>query len=175
MAVRRHLLNLRAAGLIQARIEHRPRGRPATIHSLTERGDGEFPKEYDRLAFELLSSIRELDGQDKINQVLRRRRQEMTARYLHRMKGKNLEERVREISLILSECGYMADVTVTEDEAFLLTEHNCALPSVAKSFPMICDEELCFIRDLADAEVTRVQHTLAGQYHCGYRIQEKSQ
>ena len=57
MAVRRHLLNLRAGGLIQMRTERRPKGRPTTVHSLTELGDAEFPRDYQGLACELLSSL----------------------------------------------------------------------------------------------------------------------
>jgi len=173
MAVRRHLLNLRAGGLIQMRTERRPKGRPTTVHSLTELGDAEFPRDYEGLACELLSSLHALDGEAKINEVFRHRRSEMTVRYLPRMKGKNLEQRIREIAAILTECGYMADVTPSARGCFLLTEHNCAVPRVAKCFPVTCEEEFCFIRDLAGAEVTRVSHMLAGDCQCSYRIQRK--
>jgi DeoR family suf operon transcriptional repressor len=109
----------------------------------------------------------------KVNEVFRHSRKEMTARYLPRMKGKSREKRVREIAAILTECGYMADVTPTERGAFLLTEHNCALPRVAKCFPVTCEEELCFIRDLAGAEVTRSSHMLTGDRRCSYLIQRE--
>jgi predicted ArsR family transcriptional regulator len=171
MAVRRHLLNLRAAGLIQARIERRPKGRPTTVYSLTELGDAEFPRDYEGLACDVLSSLRALDGESKIHQVFRRRRKEMTARYLERMKGKDLEQRVREVAVILTECGYMATVSPEAKGSFLLTERNCALPRVAKSFPVTCEEELCLIRDLVGASVTRVNHILAGDRQCSYLIQ----
>ena len=173
MAVRRHLLNLRAAGLLQVKTERRPKGRPTTVHSLTELGDAEFPRDYEGLACDVLSSLRALDGEAKICQVFRHRRKEMTACYLSRMKGKNLEQRVREVAAILTECGYMADVSPTGRGSFLLTEHNCALQRVAECFPVTCEEELCFIRELAGAEVTRVSHLLAGHYTCSYLIQEK--
>jgi predicted ArsR family transcriptional regulator len=174
VAVRQHLLNLRAAGLIQVKTERRPTGRPTTVQSLTELGDAEFPRDYEGLACEILSSLHVLEGEAKVNKVFRHRRKEMTARYLPRMKGKNLEQRVRELAAILTECGYMADMTPTGRGAFLLTEHNCALPRVAKWFPVTCEEELCFIRDLARAEVTRRSHMLAGDCQCSYLIQEEA-
>jgi predicted ArsR family transcriptional regulator len=173
VAVRRHLLDLRAAGLIQVKTERRPKGRPTTVHSLSELGDAEFPRDYEGLACDVLSCLRVLDGEAKIHQVFRHRCKEMVARYLPRMKGKNPEQRVREIATILTESGYMADVTPTGQGAFLLTEHNCALPNVAKCFPVTCEEELCFIRDLAGAEVTRVSHILTGHCNCSYLIQRK--
>ena len=95
----------------------------------------------------------------------------MTSRYVPRMKGKNLEQRVRETAAILSQCGYMAVVAPSGPGAFLLTEHNCAIPRVAECFPAACEEELHFIRDLVGAEVTRVSHRLAGDCHCSYLIQ----
>ena len=173
VAVRRHLLNLRAAGLIQAKTERRPKGRPTTVYSLTESGDAEFPRDYEGLACDVLSSLRVLDGEAKIFQVFRHRRKDMTARYLPRMKGKNLEQRVREVAAILTECGYMADASPTGRDSFLLTERNCAIPRVAKCFPITCEEELCLIRDLVGASVTRVSHMLAGDRTCGYLIQRK--
>ena len=171
MAVRRHLLNLRAAGIIQVKTERRPKGRPTTVHSLSELGDAEFPRDYEGLACDVLSSLRLLDGEAKIRQVFRHRRKQMTARYLARMKGKSLELRVREVAAILTECGYMAEVSPTGRGSFLLTEYNCAVPRVAKCFPVTCDEELCLIRDLAGASVTRVCHVLAGDRQCSYLIQ----
>jgi predicted ArsR family transcriptional regulator len=173
MAVRRHLLHLRAAGLIQVKTERRPKGRPAAVHSLTELGDAEFPRDYEGLACDVLSSLRALDGEAKVSQVFRRRRKQMTARYISRTKGKNLEQRVCEVAAILTECGYMADVSPAGRGSFLLTEHNCALPRVARCFPVTCEEELCLIRELAGASVTRVAHVLAGDRKCSYLIQRK--
>ena len=173
VAVRRHLLNLRVAGLIQAKTERRPKGRPTTVYSLTESGDAEFPRDYEGLACDVLSSLRALDGELKVYQVFQRRRKDMTARYLPRMKGKNLEQRVREMAAILTECGYMADASPTGRGSFVLTEHNCAVPRVAKCFPATCEEELYLIRDLVGASVTRVRHVLAGDQQCSYLIQRK--
>ena len=173
MAVRRHLLHLRAAGLIQGKTERRSKGRPATVHSLSELGDAGFQRDYEGLACDVLSSLRALDGEAKIREVFRRRRREMTARYLARMKGKNLEQRVREVADLLTECGYMADVSPAGRGSFLLTEHNCAVPRVAKCFPVTCDEELCLISDLAGASVTRVCHVLSGDRQCSYLIQRE--
>lgn len=171
VAVRRHLLNLRAAGLIQAKTERRPKGRPTSVYSLTELGNAEFPRDYEGLAYDLISSLRALDGEAKVSRVFQRRRKDMTARYLPRMKGKNLEQRVREMATILTECGYMADMSPTGRGSFVLTEHNCAVPLVAKCFPVTCEEELCLIRDLVGAGVTRVCHVLAGDHQCSYLIQ----
>ena len=173
MAVRRHLLGLRAAGLILGKTERRPKGRPTTVHSLSEAGDAGFPRDYEGLAFDVLAILRALDGEPKVLQVFRRRRKEMKTRFLPRMKGKNLEQRVREMAAILTECGYMGEVSPAARGCFLLTCHNCALPRVARSFPVTCEEELCLIRDLVGASVSRLRHLLAGDLQCSYLIQPR--
>jgi hypothetical protein len=78
------------------------------------------------------------------------------------------------MAAILTECGYMADVLPAGRGRFLLTDHNCALPRVARSFPVTCEEELCLIRDLVGASVSRVRHLLAGDLQCSYLIQPRS-
>ena len=171
VAVRRHLFGLRAAGLIQVKTERRPRGRPTTVHSLSEAGDAGFPRDYEALAFDVLASLRALDGERKVLQVFRRRREEMKTRFLPRMKGKSLGQRVYEMASILTEGGYMADVSPAGRGRYLLTGHNCALPRVARSFPVACEEEICLIRDLVGASVSRVHHLLAGDFQCSYLIQ----
>jgi predicted ArsR family transcriptional regulator len=57
----------------------------------------------------------------------------------------------------------------------LLTEHNCAIRDVARCFPVACEEELCFIRNLIGGKVTRVSHVLAGERNCSYRIERSVQ
>ena len=143
------------------------------MHSLTDDGDGQFPRDYAGLAIDVLSSLVQLDGQEKVRQVFRKRRATMQARYRSRTKGKKFEERVHEVADVLTECGYMAEVESLGHGELLLTLCNCAIRDVAKRFPETCDEELCLIRSLADGKVTRVSHLLAGDRHCSYRIRAK--
>jgi predicted ArsR family transcriptional regulator len=172
MAVRQHLLRLLADGLLQVRTERRPQGRPTHVYWLTELGDAQFPRDYAGLASDLLSTLAVLDGKAKIKEMFRKRRSEMMTRYRARVKGKDLEARVCETVSILTECGYMAKAVPSGSTEFLLTEHNCAIRDIAKCF---CEEELCFIRDVVGARVTRVKHLLAGDRHCSYLIERNRQ
>lgn len=172
MAVRRHLLRLRADRVIQTNTEHRPKGRPATLYSLTDLGDAQFPRDYAALATELLSSLELLDGKSKIEAVFRRRRSYLIGRYSNRVRGEDLEKRVRETAAVLTDCGYMAEVEVAGPGRFLLIEHNCAIREVAKCYPVACQEELCLIGGLCGGSVARVSHVLAGDRHCSYSVEE---
>ncbi len=174
MAVSRHLAGLRAEQLIAARIERRPRGRPTSIYALTALGDAHFPRDYAGLARDLLASLKVLDGEQKVRQVLRKRRQRMTAQYLPQLRGKGLAARVRETASILTDCGYMAEVEAQGDRSFVLTEYNCAVRGVAECFPAVCEEELRFLRTLVDGEVKRVSHVLGGDCNCSYAVRARA-
>ena len=127
MAVRRHLLNFLANGLLQTRTQRRPQGRPVKIYFLTELGDAQFPRDYAGFASDLLSTLVVLDGEAKVKKVFRRRRSSMMIRYKARVKGKSVEERVCETAAILTECGYMAEAAPSESRAFSLTERHCQM------------------------------------------------
>lgn len=170
MAVGRHLLKLQAEGLIETTSRRHARGRPAAMYSLTETGDGQFPREYARLANELLSNLVQLDGMAKFKRLFRKRRITMETLYKPRVEGKKFGERVQAVADILTECGYMAEVESLGSGESMLVLYNCAIRDVAKDFPVACDEELCMIGNLVDGKVTRVSHLLAGDCNCSYRV-----
>lgn len=175
MGVRRHLQKLLSDGLLQVSTERRPQGRPAHVYSVTDLGDAQFPRNYAGLAGEVLSSLLLLDGKAKIKAVFRKRCATMLARYQARTKGKGLEKRVHEAAAVLTECGYMAGTEDLGSGCFLLTEHNCAIRDVARCFPVACEEELFFIRNLIGEKVRRVSHVLAGDRNCSYLIERSAQ
>ena len=61
--------------------------------------------------------------------------------------GLTLDEQVGELTAILDEDGYLADVERLDDGGWRITEHNCAILSVANGFRQACSSELSFIRD----------------------------
>lgn len=57
---------------------------------------------------------------------------------------------------------------------YIFTEYNCAIATVAESFPTVCDHELkLFAMALPDCSVERTHWLRDGQHHCGYLIQKK--
>jgi len=160
MAVGRHLLRLRADGLIETKSQRPSRGRPAAVYSLTEQGDAQFPRDYAALTNDLLRCVAELDGREKVRELFRKCRRVVEQRFKPKTDGKPFERRVRELAEVLTECGYMAEVE-QEGREFLLIEHNCAIRNVAECFPEACEEELILIKNLAEGEVCFWQLHLA--------------
>ena len=67
----------------------------------------------------------------------------------------------------------MAEGSVTDSDA-TLTEHNCAISSVAQRFPEICAAEARFLADVLKAEVARREHILSGCTACEYHVRFRS-
>ena len=60
----------------------------------------------------------------------------------------------------------------TSRPKFFLFEHNCAISSVAASYPSVCGHELeMFSAVLPDCTVERTHWLYHGEHRCGYLIQ----
>jgi hypothetical protein len=135
-------------------------GRPTTLYSLTNPGDAQFPRDYAALAMELLPSLNSLTASPK-SRRFSGGAAHLIAGYGNRVRGEDLEKRVREMAAVLTDCGYMAEVEAAGPGCFLLIEHNCAIREAAKCHPVACQEELCLIGRLCGGNVARVSHVLA--------------
>ncbi|NET43777.1 iron-sulfur cluster biosynthesis transcriptional regulator SufR [Okeania sp. SIO2B3] len=59
-------------------------------------------------------------------------------------------------------------------ESYIFMEHNCAISSVAESFPSVCGHELeMFGAVLPDCTVERTHWIVNGEHRCGYLITRK--
>lgn len=171
MGVRRHLARLRTMGVIRKEKQCCGRGRPADVISLTDLGDGLFPKAYDRFSVDLIRSVASLDGPQMVDHLFDQRRKHLVKKFAPRMRGKGREARVQETVAILSEDGYMAEFHKMDSRTFRITEHNCAIAHIARQYPQACQSELCFLAEVLQADVQRDAHVLRGDLECSYLVQ----
>ncbi len=81
------------------------------------------------------------------------------------------DEQVAALTAILDEDGYLAEAERLPDGSWRITEHNCAILTVAHGFSQACTSELAFIRDaLPGATVRRVAHLMDGAHVCAYVV-----
>lgn len=173
MGVRRHLTTLERDGLVRARTQRQPAGRPTFIYNLTEAGLETFPKRYDLLATQLLDVIRSREGDARVADMFAGRMDQLYAQYAPRVRGKPLAERVQELARIQEEAGYMARWERVPG-GFLLKEQNCAIYRVACRFQDACRFEIELFRRLLDADIERIEHQVKGDLTCTYFIPEHS-
>jgi DeoR family transcriptional regulator, suf operon transcriptional repressor len=174
-AVRHHLKELEAEGLVVYRREHRGVGAPVFAYSLSPAGEELFPRRYGEALSAMLGAVVEKDGREAAVRMLESYFDLLAGRMrgeLHRVPP---AERPDAVAKLLSEEGYMAEMRVEggtsagRTEA-VLTEHNCPIPAVAVRFPEICAAEARYLADVLDAEVERTGHILSGCPACEYRV-----
>ncbi len=171
-AVRHHLKELEADAVVEYEREHRGVGAPAFAYRLTPTGEALFPRRYGETLTALLDHVVERDGRDAAVALLEAHFAGLTRRLRVELAGASPVERLHVLGRVLSDEGYMAEVTAGEADG-TLTEHNCAIPAVAQRFPEICAAEARFLADVLEAEVVRREHMLRGCSACEYHVRFK--
>ena len=169
-ALRRHLKELEAQGIVQYRREIRGVGGPVFAFSLTEAGEALFPRAYERALAEVLDLVREQHGDDGLVQLFQRRWDEIARAARPELERLPVDQRATRLAELLTSLGYMAEAHVASGALPVLTEHNCAIRLIAERFPEVCAAEERFIADLLGAPVTRQAHIAKGANCCEYCI-----
>ena len=111
-AIRRHLDNLLAEGLIETRTArtygNRGRGRPAKVFVITDAGRSAFEHAYDDLATNALRFLAETAGPEAIAEFARRQMSDLERRYAPAVARGDLASRVQALAEALSADGYAA-------------------------------------------------------------------
>ena len=170
VGVRQHLALLERDDLVEIAGLRRGVGRPSHLYALTAHAEQLFPKQYDRLALDILGYISDTGGADAVERMLDARRSTLTRRYSARLAGKSREQQIEELSAILNEQGYMTAYERLDDGSFVLTEHNCPVDCVAREHAQLCGQEIRLYEDLLGVPVQRESTIAAGDTCCRYRI-----
>ncbi len=172
-AVRQQLARLEEDGLLSHRdetAEPAGRGRPRHLYELTAAAEALSPKRYGDLTTELLGYLGG-PGASQVDELFEQRRRRRVADALPRTADLPFDEQVAALTAILDADGYLAEAERLEDGSWRITEHNCAILTVAHGFSQACSSELAFIRDaLPGATVRRVAHIMDGAHVCAYVV-----
>ena len=168
-AVRHHLKELEAEGLVEYERQHRGVGAPAFAYRLSAVGDALFPRRYEATLNELLDYVVAREGRATAVAVLEARYDALTRRLQQELAGATPAQRMAAVTQLLSDEGYMAEGSTFADTGTLI-EHNCAIQAVAQRFPEICAAEARFLAAALGAEVERQGHILSGCSACEYRV-----
>jgi DeoR family suf operon transcriptional repressor len=168
-AVRHHLKELEAQGLVLYERKNQGVGAPAFAYRLTPAGQAIFPRQYESTLIELLDHLVQHDGRAAAVAALERRYAALAVRLQGELAGGTPGERMAAVVQLLTDEGYMAEASTTLN-AGVLIEHNCAIQAVAERFPEICVAEAKFLAAVLGAEVERHEHILSGCGACEYRV-----
>ncbi len=169
-AARQHLVPLEDDGLVAHRDERSGPGRPRRHYCLTPRAESLWPKRYGQLTNQLLGFV----DAETVDALFERRRGERVARARVRLEGRPFDERVRELTAVLEEDGYLASCERVGAGRWRIVEHNCAILDVAKRYGTACGTELEFLREaMPDADIERTAHIMAGAHMCAYELRRR--
>jgi predicted ArsR family transcriptional regulator len=158
-AIRRHLDNLLAEGLIETRTArtygNRGRGRPAKVFVITDAGRSAFEHAYDDLATNALRFLAETAGPDAIGEFARRQVSDLERRYAPAVARGDLASRVQALAEALS-----------ADGGEQLCQHHCPVAHVAAEFPQLCEAETEAFGRLLGTPVQRLATIAHGDGIC---------
>ncbi len=176
-AVRQHLDALEAGGLAERRsMPAVGRGRPPVNWALTAQAAELFPDRHGELTVELIDAIRTTLGDEALDRVVQQRASRQLDSYRTALGAStDIAVRVRRLSELRSDEGYLADVVTSHDDGndeLVLVEHHCPISAAAGACIGLCSAELDLFQQAlgSDVVVERVQHLLAGDARCAYRI-----
>jgi len=192
-AIRRHLDNLIAEGLIETRTArtygNRGRGRPAKVFVITDAGRSAFEHAYDDLATNALRFLAEAAGPDAIAEFARRQLADLERRYAPAVATGDLAARVQALAEALSADGYAASAgpapaiggaggrdggggsgapgaTGQGAAGEQLCQHHCPVAHVAAEFPQLCEAETEAFGRLLGTPVQRLATIAHGDGIC---------
>jgi predicted ArsR family transcriptional regulator len=173
-AIRRHLDNLLAGGLIETRTARRPasrgRGRPAKLFVITDAGRSAFEHAYDDLATSALRFLAEVAGSGAVAEFAHRQVAELERRYRPVMEAAAAEDKVTALAEALSADGYAASATSAPTRGTgggeQLCQHHCPVAHVAAEFPQLCEAETEAFARLLGTPVQRLATIAHGDGIC---------
>ena len=175
-AIRRHLDNLLAEGLIETRTArtygNRGRGRPARVFVITDAGRSAFEHAYDDLATGALRFLAETAGQQVVGEFARRQVADLERRYAPVVARGELPIRVQALAEALSADGYAASagpapaIGAAQLAGEQICQHHCPVAHVAAEFPELCEAETEAFGRLLGTPVQRLATIAHGDGIC---------
>jgi predicted ArsR family transcriptional regulator len=185
-AIRRHLDNLIADGLIETRTArtygNRGRGRPAKVFVITDAGRSAFEHAYDDLATSALRFLERTHGPQAVADFARQQIAETERRYAPVVaQAGDLRSRVQALADALSADGYAAaagplpevpapgngsPVSGVIPTGQQICQHHCPVAHVAAEFPQLCEAETEAFGRLLDVPVRRLATIAHGDGIC---------
>ncbi len=173
-AVRRHLKELEADGLVVFSRERRGAGAPVYAYRLSDDGDALFPSHYGQALSDILDLVVRTSGREGVKKMFAELFSERASKMRAELAELNVEERLEAIARFMSEQGFMA-ASKPNGDSISLAAHNCAMRAIAEEFPELCAAEADFLRDVLQTDVRRDKRIPDGCNACHYTIKKDAQ
>jgi len=172
MGVRQHLQMLEERGELIFFDQKAPRGRPTRFWSLTEKANDNFENGHEELTVQLLISVREVFGEQGLEQLINKREESTLALYQQQvLPFTTISERLQALVTLRNNEGYMASFEQQQD-CYWLFENHCPICAAAHTCLNFCRSELQIFSSLFEgmATLSREEHIIEGARRCAYKV-----
>ncbi len=174
-AMRRHLRTLESESLVEYKSVTGGPGRPSNLWQLTSKGLDLFgnARGSENFAVNLLESIQTALDPASVELVLRQQALEKAISYRNQIGLGELNVRLQKLVDLRKNEGHISEIKPCSDSkgSWYLHAFHCSIQVIAENFPIVCDQELEFIRQIfPDCIVDRIQWRLETGHSCGFKI-----
>jgi predicted ArsR family transcriptional regulator len=170
-AIRQRLTRLMAQGLIQREAIRSGRGRPRHRYQLTQKGYRLAGTNFTDLALALWREIGAIPDLEERRVLLERVVRALASGYAREIQGKTTTERMRSLSLLLSErrVPFSVQTASNPEGSPMLVAHACPYPELAEEDRQICDLEKTLFAELLGRDIELTQCRLDGGACCQFQ------
>lgn len=172
-AIQQHLSSLGKDGYIQTGELKKTAGRPIRTYILTEVGLNFFPKQYAWFSELIITDLKQEMGSEAFTAYLKKLGLSLSQSLLARFTGKQTEDRVRELMIIMDELGYQTSAgkdSTTGDQ--YIDACNCIYHDLAQKHEEICELDKTLISTLLNKEIEQTGCMAKGDHICRFKIKE---
>jgi DeoR family transcriptional regulator, suf operon transcriptional repressor len=173
-AVQQHIAGLEGEGFIKKNALNKTAGRPVVIYGITDKGINYFPKQYAWFSDLILSELRQEMGSEGFEDYMHRLGISLANNLRSQFEGKNLNDRVDELLLIMTNLGFQVTRDL-ESEAgnTVIRANNCIYHDLAQKHNEICAFDLALMSSLLDKEIKQLSCMAKGDCACHFKVQGK--
>ncbi len=171
--IRTHLKSLGSDGLVErsGRRRNGP-GRPEIVYRLTDRSEAFFPNREGTLLRDLTTYLRDAGQGDLVRGFFDDQIEGRRAVMEERLEGLTPDARMSEVARMLTDEGFMAEVTTHDGGEKRLRLCHCPLRSLVDVTRAPCRSELRFVRELLGKRLVRISYIPSGDASCCYALKE---
>jgi DeoR family transcriptional regulator, suf operon transcriptional repressor len=173
-AVQQHIIGLERDGYIKKSALNKTAGRPVVIYGITDKGINYFPKQYAWFSGLILSDLRQELGAEGFQDYMHRLGVRLANNFRGQFEGKNQNERMDELLLIMTNLGFQVTASINTDTGnSVIRATNCIYHDLAQKHDEICAFDLALMSSLLDKEVRQLSCMAKGDCACHFDIQGK--
>ena len=173
-AVQQHFIVLERDNYLRKNALSKTAGRPVTRYVITDKGINYFPKQYAWFSELILSDLQEEISPERFKGYMQRLGGKLAEKLRDRFEGKDLNERMDELILIMTDLGFQVKVGIEPGtDKPNIRACNCIFHDLAQKHNEVCAFDLALMSSLLDREVEQSSCMAKGDCDCGFKIKEK--